>query len=75
MPACGKNFCRKKVSGLRCAKGSHRTLRRGNVRVLICCPRGRWKGGSCSVGTRAKEILYPIGSRKCPAACRRKRVK
>lgn len=44
-----------------CAKGSIRTIKRGKVRILICCPRGKWKPRArrCKVGTRAISIDKP----------------
>lgn len=43
----------------RCAKGSFRTITRGKVKLVVCCPRGKWRRGRCTVGTRAQSILKP----------------
>jgi hypothetical protein len=41
-----------------CAKGSVRTIKRGNTVVRVCCPKGpgHWNGRTCKVGTRAYEV-------------------
>lgn len=53
-----KHFIRKRqFPPSRCAKGSFRTITRGKVKLVICCPKGRWRRGRCSVGTRAQSIL------------------
>jgi len=60
------------MKGMRCKKtegakrgpkpdpSSYRWLVRGRgarqVKILIACPKGKWKGNSCSVGTRAVEV-------------------
>lgn len=42
----------------RCARTSIRTkIISTNKRVLICCPKGKFKNGRCRVGTRATKIL------------------
>lgn len=51
------------------ARGSLRTVKRGGVRIVIGCPKGKFKRGRCSVGTKAQTILYPKGHKKC-APCR-----
>jgi hypothetical protein len=39
-----------------CDPKSIRTVKSGKARVLICCPRKKWKKGRCSVGTKAIEV-------------------
>lgn len=53
-----ENFIRRRVLAKRgCAKGSFRTVKRGATRIVVCCPRGKWRGGRCTVGMRAQSIL------------------
>lgn len=64
-------FCRaRKVSPAKFDPRSFRIIRRGKIQIVIGCPRGKWKSGRCSVGTRAQSIRYPIGHKKC-SVCRR----
>lgn len=44
-----------------CAKGSFRMIKRGKLRLVICCPKGKWnkRTARCKVGTRAQSILKP----------------
>ena len=44
-----------------CSKGSIRTIVRGKVRLLVCCPKGKWKkrSGRCKVGMRAISLDKP----------------
>lgn len=60
-----RGYKRKKLRNWRtfCAKGSIRTVKSGKARVLVCCPRGRWKPRAqrCKVGTRAIAIDRPKG--------------
>lgn len=39
-----------------CDPKSIRTVKSGKARVLVCCPKKKWKGGHCIVGTRAIEV-------------------
>lgn len=41
------------------APKSLRTITRGRVKIIVGCPKGRFKKGRCTVGTRAQSILYP----------------
>ena len=70
---CGgpsSHYCRERqFPPSRCARGSLRTVTRGRNRVVVCCPRGKFKRGHCTVGTRAQTILRPHGSAKC-GVCR-----
>lgn len=55
-----KNFVReRKLSPKSCAKGSFRTITRGKVKLVVCCPKGKWNRRTqrCRVGTRAQSIL------------------
>lgn len=55
-----KNYVRKRLRSPRsCAPGSFRTVKRGRVRLVICCPKGRYniKSKRCLVGTMAQSIL------------------
>lgn len=55
-----KNFRRERqFAPSKCAKGSLRTITRGKVKIVICCPKGKWRRGRCRVGTRAQSILKP----------------
>lgn len=38
---------------------SIRTIRRGKKRILVGCPKGRYKRGRCRAGTRALSVLTP----------------
>ena len=40
-----------------CAPGSIRVkVVNKKTRVIVCCPKGKFKNGSCKVGTRATRI-------------------
>lgn len=39
-----------------CDRKSIRTVKRGGARILICCRKGKWKAGRCTVGTRAIDV-------------------
>lgn len=57
-----KNFIRERqFSPSRCAKGSFRTIKRGKLRLVICCPKRKWNRRTqrCKVGTMAQSILKP----------------
>ena len=57
-----KNFIRiRQFSPKLCAKDSFRTVKKGSVKLVICCPRKHWdkRKQECSVGTRAQSILKP----------------
>lgn len=55
-----KNFRRERqFSPKLCARGSFRTITRGKIKLVICCPKGKYRRGRCSVGTRAQSILKP----------------
>ena len=41
----------------KCARGSFRTIRRGKKRIVICCPKGKFKDGRCTVGTKAQSTF------------------
>ena len=60
-----KGWKRKKIANWKrvCAAGSLRTVRSGKARVLVCCPKGKWKprAGRCKVGTRAVSVDTPRG--------------
>lgn len=61
-------YCRaRKASPAKFAKRSLRTTKRGKVRIVIGCPKGKWdkRKKRCKVGTRVQTILYPLGSPKC----------
>lgn len=63
-------FCRERqFPPSRCARGSMRTVRSGTARVVVCCPKGKFKNGRCRVGMRAQTILRPFSSSKC-GTCR-----
>jgi len=63
-------FCRERqMAPGRCAPGSTRTVKRGKNRIVVCCPKGRFKRGRCTVGMRAQSILRPFSSAKC-SVCR-----
>ena len=62
------SFCRQRVMDpSKCAKGSFRTVVQGKARIVICCPKGKFSGGRCEVGTRAQAILRPPVAGRCPA--------
>ncbi len=64
-PDVTKNFVRhRQFSPKRCAKGSFRTIERGKIKLVVCCPKGHWKHGRCLVGTRAQSILKPRKRRR-----------
>jgi len=47
---------------------SFRTVSRGTTRILVGCPRGKWKpdaraGHQCTVGLRAYEVIKPAHGR------------
>jgi hypothetical protein len=70
---CQKTVCRERLmSPKMCAKGSFRTKRVGSkkAKVVVCCPRGKWRKGRCSVGMKAQTLLRPIGSLKCKKVCK-----
>lgn len=48
---------KRKMPASRCARGSFRTVRRGRARIVVCCPRGKWKRNRCTVGMRAQSIM------------------
>lgn len=53
-----KNYVRRrKRSPKSCAKGSFRTVRSGRGTIVVCCPKGKFKRGRCSVGMRAQSVL------------------
>jgi hypothetical protein len=39
-----------------CDRKSIRTVKSGKARVLVCCPKKKWKAGRCTVGTRAIDV-------------------
>jgi hypothetical protein len=53
-----KNYVRRRQrSPKSCAKGSFRTIKRGRTTIVVCCPKGKFTRGRCTVGTRAQSIL------------------
>jgi len=51
-----KGYREKKLSRIKCAKGSFRVkVLSPRRRLIVCCPAGprHWKRGRCAVGTRA----------------------
>ncbi len=71
---CQKTVCRERLmSPKKCARGSFRTKRVGSksqAKVVVCCPKGKWRKGRCSVGMKAQTLLRPIGSLKCKKVCK-----
>lgn len=48
-----------------CEEGSFRTVKSGEHRIVVCCPKGEWdeslpEGEQCRVGMMAQKILHPI---------------
>ena len=48
-----------------CDPASFRTVKSGEHRIVVCCPKGEWdeslpEGEQCRVGTVAQKILHPI---------------
>lgn len=69
-------YCEKAVAPKkRFAPASFRWVPSGKSRVLVGCPRGKWKPRKqrCKVGTQAYKVLTPAkGKRKsCPVGTRR----
>jgi len=61
-------YCERKVAPKKSFdQRSFRWITRGKIRLLIGCPRGRWKPRSqrCSVGTRAYAVLKPKKKGRC----------
>jgi len=57
-----KNYVRRRqFPSSKCAKGSFRTIERGDTKIVVCCPKGSWdkRTKRCRVGTRAQSILKP----------------
>jgi len=55
-------FCERVVTPKRAfAPRSFRWKRSGKAWVMIGCPLGKWRNGSCSAGTKAHVILVPGG--------------
>jgi hypothetical protein len=52
---------------------SFRTVSRGTTRVLVGCPKGKWKPRAqwCAVGLRAYEVIKPARGR-CKSGYARK---
>lgn len=47
---------------------SFRTVSRGTTRILVGCPKGKWRprarpGNQCAVGLRAYEVIKPARGR------------
>ena len=38
---------------------SFRTVEVGTHRVIVGCPKGKFEGGRCTVGTKAQAVLHP----------------
>jgi hypothetical protein len=57
-----QGYCERKVAKKKSFdRRSFRWITRGQNRLLIGCPRGKWKPRAqrCSVGTRAYAVLTP----------------
>lgn len=68
-------YCRERLNPpSRCAKSSFRTksLVRGR-KLVICCPKGKWRARRCTVGTIAQSLLRPMTADKC-RVCRLARM-
>jgi hypothetical protein len=64
-------YCRGRI---RSPKGfspaSLRTIKaKGGVKLVVGCPRGKFRRGRCVVGTKLQTILYPKSSARCRKAC------
>ena len=71
-PSARARYCRQRVlSPSRFARGSLRTIRRGKRTLIVGCPKGKFRQGRCSVGTRVQAVLYLKTSAKCRRACAR----
>lgn len=57
-----------------CAAGSFRRVKSGKALVTVCCPRGKWKRGHCTVGMRAVGLDKPkkFGAPNTPSENRRR---
>ena len=63
-------FCRQRQFDPRqCAPGSFRTKKiKANMRLVICCPKGKFIKNRCQVGTKVQSILKrKKRSGLCPA--------
>lgn len=71
-PGPKARYCRQRIAApSRFAARSLRTVKaKGGRKLVVGCPKGKFRKGRCSVGTRLQTILYPLGSKKCRAACR-----
>ncbi len=55
-----KNYVRhRQFAPAKCAKKSFRTIHRGDVKMIVCCPRRKFVRGACRVGMRVQSILQP----------------
>lgn len=57
-----KNFIRERqMAPSRCARGSFRmkSIGRHGRKIVVCCPKGHFRRGRCSVGVRAQSLLTP----------------
>jgi len=58
-----KNFIRTRVRNPRtCDPRSFRVVdvgRKGHTKIVVCCPRGKFKNGRCRVGMVRQAILRP----------------
>lgn len=55
-------------------KRSFRWISRGDVRMIIGCPKGKWSPGKgrCKVGTKAYVVLRPAKKgKRCPVGSKR----
>ena len=57
----GKHWRCRKAPPSQFAKGSLRTIpTKSGVKLIIGCPKGKYKKGRCTVGTRLQSILRPV---------------
>lgn len=53
----GNKVRERKIHPLKCDRNSFRTLKRGRSQLIVCCPKGKWKRGRCSVGMKLQSIV------------------
>lgn len=62
-----RSWPRKKLKQKKCVRGSIRVVkpkRRKDVRILVCCPPGKWKKGRCVVGMKPHVEYKKSGFRR-----------